>query len=66
MKGFHVIDPSQGEYEKPEAFADNNSGLLSDNPAGDTLATALQNRRQKLAFKKIDLAPTSPEDTGEQ
>ena len=49
MKGFHVIDPSQGEYEKPEAFADNNSGLLSDNPAGDTLATALQNRRQKRA-----------------
>ena len=29
MKGFHVIDPSQGEYEKPEAFADNNSGLFS-------------------------------------
>ena len=59
-----IMDP---QYDKSMDLSQNN-GILSasDNPAGDALGNALQNRRQKLAEKKIGLFPTSPEDSGEQ
>ena len=59
-----IMDP---QYDKSMDLAQNN-GILStsDNPAGDALGNALQNRRQKLSEKKIGLFPTSPEDASEQ
>lgn len=62
MKGFNILNPSQGEYLKTEAQSPYN-GLLatSDNSAGDALDLALQNRRQKLAMGKIGLSPDPSE-----
>ena len=68
MKGVprDITQPSPGNYYKPETRADEH-GLLgdNDNPSGTVMESALQNRRQKLAGKKIGLAPT-PGDQGEQ
>lgn len=62
MKGFHIQNPSQGEYLKPEAMSEDH-GLLSltDNPQGNALEQALQSRRQKLASNKIGLQPDPSE-----
>lgn len=63
MRGEHILNPSQGPYLRAEQQSPQ-SGLLStdNNPQGTALENALQNRRQKLAEKKIGLFP----EPGEQ